>query len=677
VSEHGSDLRRLAEAVGVMGGYHANSGEWMEASEEDLLATLQHFGVDIADPSGAGAALERWAAARVADAIEPVAVAWDGRLAPLAVRHVADGAPAALRLESGEERAFTVAGGHAGDGRAVPFGRHELTVTDVDGAEHTCVVFAAPSVAWRPAAGAERRWGIFVPTYALRRRSHPAAVGDLGDLEAAFDWLHGAGGQAVVTLPLLAAFLDDDGPISPYAPVSRRFWNELFADVRPLAGRAGVDLGSIEGDLVDYPAAWAARRHVIAQLADRLDGDPELEHWLSQHPLVEEYARFRAAGARHGRDWRRWPSRLPGDVDPAEVRFHRTAQWLMDRQLERLHRKTAARGQLLALDLPLGSHPDGFDAWRERDLFVDAVSVGAPPDAFFTLGQDWGFPPLHPERSRRQGHAYIQQCIRHHVRHAGLLRVDHILGLLRLYWVRPDAGAKRGVYVRYPLEELLAVIALEASRVGAMVVGENLGTVPPEVTAAMHEHGVLGCAVSQFEVFDVLHGGGSLPAPPAASVATLNTHDTATFAAFWTGEDAADRAALGLIDEGEQQAELDERRRLRARLGERLGVAEDAGCTEAAAALLGVAAGSDAALVVLNVEDGWAEPNPQNVPGTVHERPNWRRRVAVPLDRWAEHQGLNELVAAVRGGRPGWAAPGPDEERSWAADAVRLAEEPG
>ncbi|MCC6435809.1 MAG: 4-alpha-glucanotransferase [Acidimicrobiales bacterium] len=651
-----SELRRLAEAVGLVTGYQATTGAWVEPSEEDLLATLQRYGLDLDSAGDAPALLADRERRR--RAIEPVLVAWDGRLGPVPV---ASALPVGLlRLESGEERDLPIHDDHVlpPPGR-LPFGRHELLVTGPDGEEHTSVVFAAPEVAWRAAAGTERRWGIFAPTYALRRQRDPSAIGDLADLEAAFDWLHEQGGQVVVTLPMLATFLDQPADVSPYAPISRRFWNELYADVRAVADRAGLSLGGADGELVDYADAWAPRRRAIALLSDRLLADPELEHWLEQHPDVDTYARFRAAGARHGRDWRAWPTRLPAG-DPAEVRFHHTAQWLMDRQLARLHRKVGGRGQLLALDLPVGSHPDGFDVWEQGELFVAGVSVGAPPDSFFTLGQDWGFPPIHPERSREQGHAYLQACIRHHVQHAGLLRVDHILGLLRLYWVRSEAGARRGVYVRYPLEELLAVIALEASRAGAVVVGENLGTVPPEVTAAMTQHGIMGCAVSQFDAYDVFHDGGQrpIPVPPAASIATLNTHDTATFAAFWSGEDADDRSELGLLDEEELAAEHRQRAVLRGLLRDRLGLADEATGVEAAAALLEVASAGEAALVVLNVEDGWAEAKPQNVPGTVSERPNWRRRVAVPLEDWADHDGLATLVGAVRRHRPGWVRDG-------------------
>ncbi len=651
-----SQLRALAETVGLVTGFHATTGEWVEPSEEDLLATLRAYGIALGGPADAETAREELLAARRARPLPPVVVAWDGVLPPVPVGDDGDlGVTPVVVTEDGRRIELGLDGATVVARRRLPLGRHRL-----DLGEAAATVLAAPTMAWRPAAGDERRWGIFVPTYALRTAS-TRGIGDLDDLGAAFDWLEGRGGQVVVTLPMLASFLDPPAEASPYAPVSRRFWNELFCSVADLPGASAWREPG--GALVDYDLAWADRRPLLAAAAEAFfaAGPPAaFEEWLAADPLLGTYARFRAAGERYGRNWREWPTPadpatapdgLPDGLDPAAVRFHLYGQWRTDTQLASLRSRVAARGQLLALDLPLGSHPDGFDVWRERQLFVEGVSAGAPPDSFFSLGQDWGFPPVHPERSREEGHAYWQACIRHHLRHAGLLRIDHILGLLRLYWVRSGAGPTRGVYVRYPLDELLAVICLEASRVGAVVVGENLGTVPPEITAAMADHGLLGCAVAQFDVWATM-GGGPVPAPPAASVATLNTHDTATFAAFWSGSDIDDRADLGLLDDAAVAEERQQRGWLRDTVRHRLGLADEATAADALVALLGVAADSDAAFVVANVEDGWLQEGPQNVPGTVHERPNWRRRVDVPIEGWDDVGGLDAMVARLAIARP-------------------------
>lgn len=649
-------LSDLADAVGILRGYHTTTGEWVEASTDDLLATLRAYGLDV-DGGGSCAVLAAELRARAAQRpLAPVLVAWDGRLD--GVRAGGDAstldAPGRLDLEGGGAVTVEVRAGVVRVPGRVPFGVHTLAV----GADVASVI-AAPRVAWRPAAGEERRWGVFVPTYALRT-ARSRGIGDLADLGATFDWLDGHGGQVVMTLPLLASFLDPPAEVSPYTPVSRRFWNELYLPVDDPSGSGPPD----DGLLVDPAAVWVWRRPVLAARAEAFfaaGGSADLDAWEAANPLSGEYARFRAAGARHGRDWRRWGARLPDDVDPAEVRFHRYVQWRTDVALAELAARVRPRGQVLALDLPLGSHPDGFDVWRERHLFVPGMSAGAPPDDFFPLGQDWGFPPVHPERSREEGHRYWRACIRHHLRHAGLLRIDHVLGLARTFWVPHGVDPRRGVYVRGPIEELLAVVCLEAARVGAAVVGENLGTVPPEVTVTMVDHGLLGCSVGQFDLWRV-PSEGYLPAPPPSVVATMNTHDTPTFAGFWSGADIADRADLGLIDADHAAADEARRAGLRTAVGDALGVDADASTATVLEAVTAAVAASDAAFVVVNVEDGWGAPDPQNVPGTTVQRPNWRRRAAVPLEGWDATPGLVRLLGAVTRSRPrpprdGWYRP--------------------
>jgi len=649
-------LSELADAAGVLGGYHATTGAWVEASTTDLVRTLEAYGFDL---DGAHDVRGLAAEVRARDGrrpLEPVLVAWDGRLAGVRAGGADSHVDAAGRidLESGDRVDVVVAAGIVRAAGRLPFGVHRLHVGD-----DVATVIAAPRTAWRPAAGSERRWGVFVPTYALRT-SRTRGIGDLAALGATFDWLAGRGGQVVMTLPLLAAFLDAPAEVSPYTPVSRRFWNEGYLPLDGPAAAAPTD----DGDLVDHTAVWDWRRPQLAAAAEAFfasGGSADLDAWESAHPLVGEYARFRAAGVRYGRDWRRWPARLPADVDPAEVRFHRYVQWRTDTALAALAGRVRPRGQILALDLPLGSHPDGFDVWRERHLFVEGMSAGAPPDDFFPLGQDWGFPPVHPERSRAEGHRYWRDCIRHHLRHAGLLRIDHVLGLARTFWVPHGVDPRSGVYVRGPIEELLAVVCLEAARAGAAVVGENLGTVPPEVTVTMVDHGLLGCSVGQFDLWRV-GAEGRFPSPPQSVVATMNTHDTPTFSAFWSGADIGDRADLGLIDPAQATDERVRRVALRSAVAASFDLDEDAPAGTVLAAATVVQAGSDAAFVVVNVEDGWGALDPQNVPGTTVQRPNWRRRVAVPLERWDDTPGLVELLGAVTAARPrpardGWYGP--------------------
>ena len=251
---------------------------------------------------------------------------------------------------------------------------------------------------------------------------------------------------------------------------------------------------------------------------------------------MEDYARFRAAGERQHAPWPAWPAPLrdgvikEGDYDEEAMRYHLYVQWLAHQQLQSLSQKAREKGVRLYFDLPLGVHPDGYDVWREPNLFVLGASAGAPPDAFFAKGQDWGLPPLHPERLREQGYRYYIACVRHLLQMAGILRIDHVMGFHRLFFVPRGMKANQGVYVRYRAEEFYALLALEAHHHQAIIVGEDLGTVPPEVRPAMERHGLHRTYVAQFSLTP--DARQALLPPSSNMVASLNTHDTPTFAGF-------------------------------------------------------------------------------------------------------------------------------------------------
>jgi 4-alpha-glucanotransferase len=297
----------------------------------------------------------------------------------------------------------------------------------------------------------------------------------------------------------------------------------------------------------------------------------------------------------------------------------------------------------------VGVNRDGYDVWRERQVFALEASGGAPPDAFFTLGQNWGFPPLHPEGLRREGYRYYIQCLRHHLRHAKLLRIDHVMGLHRAYWVPAGFDAHQGVYVRYPAEEFYAVLNLESHRHQAQIVGENLGTVPPHINLALERHGVRGMHVGQFGVRADTRA--ACETPPRTAVASLNTHDTATFAGFISGADIDDRVALGLATQSDSSAEHAARGVQRNALAAYLLRAGDASAVSSATpqamleAWLGFLARSDVELLLVNLEDLWLEAAPQNVPGTWQERPNWMRKARFSLE---EIRRMPELLNLLR-----------------------------
>ncbi|HNJ97653.1 MAG TPA: 4-alpha-glucanotransferase, partial [Ilumatobacteraceae bacterium] len=369
--------------------YTDAAGQTIECVPEAVAAVLRALGDEPDDPLS-------------------VVVAWDGHLPQHATElTVVDDAGRTLDAP-------------------LPFGYHSL----VRGEHVVGTVISTPRQAPAPTKGS---WGVMLPLYSLRTEA-TQGVARYADLGRLFDWLHGHGGQVVLTLPLLPVFLDDPADWSPYSPVSRRLWSELYVDLDAAGAPPASDAPVPEGGLLDYPAIQRHRVARLDALAQTLADDPALHAWLRDNPVAERHARFRGAQARHGRNFRDWPvsrEQALADADPVVVARHLVGQWLADTQLAAVSAHARAHGQLLALDVALGVHADGFDVFDEPDLFVEGVSVGAPPDPIFRGGQDWGFPPVHPVKSRRSGHRYIRETLRHHVRQAGLLRIDHVMGLAR------------------------------------------------------------------------------------------------------------------------------------------------------------------------------------------------------------------------------------------------------
>ncbi len=504
-------------------------------------------------------------------------------------------------------------------------------------------------------------------------------VGDLTDLQTLLTDVAGLGGTAVATLPLLATFTGAGEPFepSPYAPASRLFWNELYLDVtkapelvRSSRARRLLDSTAVRAEvaalessgLVDYRRAVALKRRILEALAETFFAEPsarrnDFERFERETPAVIDYARFRAATERHGAPWTEWPKaerdgRLPRRPGDGAERYHRYVQWLAAEQLETVAAAARSAGAGLYFDLPLGAHPAGYDVWRERRSFVVGATAGAPPDSFFTAGQDWGFPPLHPERIREDGYRYSIACIRHLLRHATLLRIDHVMGLHRVYFVPRGSSPEQGVYVGYRPEELSAILSLEASRAGAMVVGEDLGTVPRQVRASMRRHGFSRSFVVQEEVRS--DPRAPLPRPPRDAIASLNTHDMPTFASFWRGKDIQLRVRHGWLDRAEAEHERARRRRLLEVLAGYLrthgwlaGGADGGRAFERKAlrACLALLAAGESRMVTVNLGDLWLETEPQNVPGTTDEHPNWRRRLPYSLQ---ELRRQRDVVGTLR-----------------------------
>jgi len=456
-----------------------------------------------------------------------------------------------------------------------------------------------------------------------------------------------------MVLPLLPTFNTPPVEPSPYSPVSRLFWSELILDLedahRPAAIGATLDRRSADAE-------------VRAALAGVPAPDPS---GLDAETL--RYARFRGAQARLGRNWRDWPAAAragsPGadHVDAEEERFHLVAQNRVRRQLGDLRQRLEADGIRLGLDLAVGVHPDGYDPWSRQALFAEGMSVGAPPDGGFPSGQDWGFHPVLPDASRREGHQYVAASIAHQARVAGVLRVDHIMAWTRLYWIPQGMGKDEGTYVSYPAEEMFAILTLESNRHRCEVVGENLGTVPPEIGDALPRHRIWGMYLAQFtasEDPDMKPAGDQ-------DMALIGTHDTPTFAGWLSGVDIGERVRCGLLAPAASADVREERatatRRLAARLG---GSVEEP--RDLLARLLEWLGRSGSPIVLPWIEDLWLEEQGVNLPGTrSSERPNWQRPMSRLLDDVLSDPEVEELARILGQSRATGAArePGEADER--------------
>jgi 4-alpha-glucanotransferase len=520
----------------------------------------------------------------------------------------------------------------------------------------------------------ERLWGIFLPLYAID--SERSWGSDFTDLESLSAWVKRVGGEVVGTLPLLAAFLDEPCEPSPYAPASRLFWNEFYVDLTRIpelercpGARAILNSSEFKNKLkslrsaalIDYRREMGLKRKVMYELArafisERSERETAFERFKEANPQVEDYARFRATCERRRSPWVVWPERLrdghlrPEDYDEHARRYHLYVQWLAQEQLCRVAEQARASGLGLYLDLPLGVHPHGYDVWRERDLFAMEACGGAPPDSVFTQGQNWGFPPIHPDRIREADYRYMIAMVRHHLKYAGFLRIDHAMGLHRLFWVPKGLEPRQGVYVRYRAEELYAILSLESHRHQALIVGENLGTVPAYVNTAMARHNLKRMYVVQYELKPAVHR--ALPPVPRGSVASLNTHDMRPFATFLEGMDIQDRIKMGLLGKAGARSERRRRRILQRALltflRKRGWLPSRTSDPEAALkACLSFLSASNAGVVLINLEDLWLEREPQNIPSTRDESPNWQRKARYSFEQFSRMPEVLEVLREV------------------------------
>ncbi len=590
-----------------------------------------------------------------------------------------DGAPLRVRAapDAGREVIARGRDGRSGAALEIPLppllqGRYTVVRQDRPGSP--CALIVAPRAGHAPdaLANGNRLWGLSVQLYSLSRAGDQG-LGDfttLGQLAAA---AARQGASVLAINPLHALFPDRRDRASPYYPSDRRFLDPIYLDLQkvPFVDPALAPAGPWPA-AIDHAAAWAAKAETLeASFVLGGDDNAELDAFIAAGgEALHRFALFQAiAETRPGHSWRQWPEGLRGPAGPdardfakargRRLRFHAYLQWLCDRQLGLAAH--AAEGLPLGLcrDLAVGAAPDGAELWARADLVAAGVSIGAPPDPFGPLGQVWGLPPFDPHRLRAEGYGSVAALFAANMRHAGALRIDHVMGLARQFWVPDGAEGAEGAYVRFPFEDLLAVLALESARARCLVIGEDLGTVPEGLRETLWAAGALSYRVLPFE-----RDGAAFRPPaayPRAALACVSTHDLPPLAGWWAGVDIAERAALSLMSPAEAEAARTERAADRRALVEALmmeGLLDQAPDPDEPlnAALSGAIhayiASSKAVVAIAQVEDLAGEREAVNLPGTDQERPNWRRRIGTPLETLFEGPLPREILDAVRAARP-------------------------
>jgi 4-alpha-glucanotransferase len=686
-----SALHALAKRAGILAEYRDQTGrETRRTSDETRLALLAAMGFSASDEPSARRELDRLDAERAERVLEPVTVLREhveglhlqARFPPAAETHARWRAE--LIDEAGELRAFE------GDAAVrehrllvpVPAGllpgyytfriALESAGATASGQQSLIIAPARAPLVEELAGGRDRLFGLFTNLYSVRG-NRDWGVGDLSDLGELAEWCAELGGAFVGVNPL-HALRNRGTDVSPYGPISRLFRNEVYIDVEAVPelaesrdARALLRRGDVRTALeqlrsatrIDYKAVAEVKRMVLDVLyreferAHQDEDAPrsrEFREWVqARGSRLRAFATFMALDDHFGHEpggWTRWPEpyRTPhsaevlafAEAHRGQVDYHVWVQFEFDRQLGVAAARASAAGMPIGIyqDLAIGTAAWGSDVWTSPQLFASGVSIGAPPDDYSATGQDWGLPPLDPHRLRESGYGYWIALLRSAFGHAGALRIDHVLGLFRQFWIPHGKSGEHGAYVRFPSEDLLGILALEAYRHRALVVGEDLGTVPPEVGPALERWGILGSRVMYFE----RNEKGAFKAAreyPWLALTTANTHDLPTLAGFWKGSDVTLRRELGLIasDEDAERAreDRDAERQALLKLFRDEGVLDDGeepDATRLREAVHDFLDRTPSALVGISLDDVAGETEPVNVPGVPQDRfPSWSRRM--------------------------------------------------
>ncbi len=705
MAEERERLARLCAEHGVLTEYHDVWGHRHEPPADTLVRLLAELGVDAHHPQ---------ASARPDDALPPLASCTAGQRdwrVPVRLAHpvsrlrwtlVEEGGTA----HQGEQLLPDEVDGvvHITPGVALPPGYHRLRV---EGQAQESLLVAAPERCYEPPLLAEHRtWGPAVQLYALRSERN-WGIGDFGDLATLIEQWSTRGAGVIGVNPLHAMFSHNPQHTSPYSPSSRLQLNTLYLDVEAIADLQECEparrllrspgfqerLSRLRASThVDYAGVAAAKSEILRRLyacfrerhlAGNTPRGAEFRRFQqARNPALRVHASFEALQAHfHAQDelvwgWPVWPEAYRRPDTPevqrfiaeheASVEYFEYLQWQADLQLARLSRRCRERGMAVGLYLDLAVSVDraGSDTWGHQGAYASGATIGAPPDEVNPNGQGWGLPPLRPDGLQRDVGLFIG-TLRTAMRHAGAVRIDHVMGLMRLYWIPAGASARDGSYVLYPLQQLMAIVALESERNRCMVIGEDLGTVAEEMRHAMQQYRLLSYRLLYFERGE----GGAFKAPeqyPRESLVAVSTHDLATLAGWWRGHDLEVRQSLNLyptpqMHEQQQQERAHDRLRLLNLLQQR-GLLPDTGHVDAsgtqplspavAEAVHAYVAGTPSLLMMVQLEDALGVPDQANLPGTVDEHPNWRRKLPLGLEAMAHNPRISSLCARLAEIRP-------------------------
>jgi len=668
-------LANLAAAMGIAPRWRSLAGVERTTGPDTQRELLAAMGVSASTDAETRESLEELRARRAARRTPEEIVVSAGTKARIPLGRVTDWQ---LELEAGDTREGRDEGEIV---RTLPAGLHRLRV-----GEETCLVIAAPqrAPAFGDVAGRGKAWGLSAALYGLRSRRN-LGVGDYRDLADAAEQMARLGADFIGINPVHARGATS-GEFSPYSPSCRSALEPLHIAPDAVSGfecctqarrlledRVAEWEAAKSGGLLDYEAHGRRQREILEALFRSTieAGGPaaaDLTAWRKgPGRALEWFAVFEAIASVHGPDWRAWPGALR-DVHSPEVRrfasenersvcWHAWQQWLAGRQLAGAQAAARSAGMAfgLYLDVAVGVCPGGADVWAAPACFARSVSLGAPPDAFSPDGQTWNLAPFNPPGLRAAAYRPFVRMLRAAMGPAGIIRIDHVLGLERCFWV-PESGAPGG-YVSYPLEALLALVRIEAARAACIVVGEDLGSVPADLRPRLAESGLLGSAVMHFEK------DGQEFRPPRlyrpASLASAGTHDTPTLKGWWAGRDIELRHRLGRTTTKERVAALAARAAERGALC-RLLVEEGhapPGLDPAAppldadhsilVAVHALLAGSRSPLLAVQLDDALGVVEQQNLPGTVSEHPNWRRRYPVEVEELSRDRGITGIANAV------------------------------